>query len=71
MLLIDIEKHVAPLSRAEKWQLVKDVQEMLMQEEASEPWNLSKSGTQYPLFTPIGLEKGAMKLQHYIDEGKL
>ncbi len=71
MLLMDIEKQVTPLSRAEKWQLIKDVQEMLMQEEVSELQQISKSGHAYPLFTPVGLEDGAMKLQHYLDEGKL
>ncbi len=70
-LLIDIEKQVAPLSRAEKWQLIKDVQEMLMQEEVSELQHLSKSGLTYPLFTPVGLEEGATTLQHYLHEGKL
>ncbi len=71
MLLTDIEKHVTPLSRTEKWQLIKDVQEMLMREEVSELQHLSKSGVTYPLFTPVGLEEGAVKLQHYIQEGKL
>ncbi len=71
MLLIDIEKYVTPLPRAEKWQLIKDVQEMLMQEEVSELRNLSNPGLKYPLFTPVGLEEGAKKLQHYLDEGKL
>ncbi len=70
-LLIDIEKQVAPLSRAEKWQLIKDVQEMLMQEEVSELQHLSKSGLTYPLFTPVGLEEGATTLQRYLHEGKL
>ena len=58
MLLIDIEKQVKPLSRKEKWQLIKDIQEMLMQEE-TELQNLSKPGFTYPLFTPVGLEEGA------------
>ncbi len=71
MLLIDIEKQIKPLSRAEKWQLIKDVQEMLMQEEASELHHLSASERPYPLFTPVGLEQGATTLQHYLDEGKL
>ena len=71
MLLIDIEKQVKPLSRLEKWQLIKVVQEMLMQEEASELQRLSTSGLTYPLFTPVGLEEGAAKLQHYLHEGKL
>ncbi|MCP4104539.1 MAG: hypothetical protein GY749_03225 [Desulfobacteraceae bacterium] len=71
MLLTGIEKQIMPLSRAEKWQLIKDVQEMLMQEEESELQHLSKSGLAYPLFTPVGLEEGAMKLQQYLHEGKL
>ncbi len=71
MLLIDIEKQVTPLSRAEKWQLIKDVQEMLMQEEVSELQHLSKPGLTYPLFTPVGLEEGAATLQQYLHEGKL
>ena len=70
MLLIDIEKQVKPLSRKEKWQLIKDIQEMLMQEE-TELQNLSKSESMYPLFTPIGLEEGAARLQQYLLEGKL
>ncbi|MDM8555737.1 hypothetical protein QUF75_13475 [Desulfococcaceae bacterium HSG7] len=71
MLLIDIEKQVKPLSREEKWQLIKDVQDMLMQEEVSELQHLSQSGFTYPLFTPVGLEEGATKLQQYLHEGKL
>ncbi len=71
MLLIDIEQQVKPLSRAEKWQLIKDVQEMLRQEEVSESQQLSATGHTYPLFTPIGLEQGAATLQHYLHEGKL
>ena len=71
MLLADIKKQVKPLSRAEKWQLIRVVQEMLMQEEASELQNLSTSGRTYPLFTPVGLEEGASELQRYLHEGKL
>jgi hypothetical protein len=71
MLLIDIETPVKPLSRAEKWQLLKDVQEMLMQEEVSELQHLSQPGLTYPLFTPVGLEPGAATLQNYLHEGKL
>jgi hypothetical protein len=62
---------VKPLSRAEKWQLIKDVQEMLVQEEFSELEHLSQSGQTYPLFTPVGLEQGAATLQGYLHEGKL
>ena len=71
MLLIEIEKHIKPLSRAEKWQLIKDVQEMLMQEEISELQHLSQAKLPYPLFTPVGLEEGATKLQQYLHEDKL
>lgn len=71
MLLIDIEKQVKPLSRAEKWQLIRDIQEMLMQEEETELQNLSKPGLTYPLFTPVGLEEGAARLQQYLNEGTL
>ena len=71
MLLIDIEKQVAPLSRTEKWQLISDVQEMLRKEEALELRHLSQTGFIYPLFTPVGLEEGAAKLQQYLQEGKL
>lgn len=71
MLLMEIEKQIQPLSRAEKWQLIKDVQEMLMQEEIAEPQHLSQSELPYPLFTPVGLEEGAAKLQQYLHEGKL
>ncbi len=71
MLLIDIEKHVKPLSREEKWQLINDVQDMLRQEEISELQHLSQSGGAYPLFTPLGLEEGAATLQQYLHKGKL
>lgn len=71
MLLIEIEKQVQPLSRAEKWQLINDIQEMLRQEELSDIQHLSQSGIPQPLFTPIGLEEGAAKLQQYLHEGKL
>ncbi len=71
MLLIDIERHVKPLSRSEKWQLIKIVQEMLMKEEALELQGLSESGPPYPLFTPAGLEEGAAKLQQYLQEEKI
>ena len=71
MLLIEIEKQVKPLSRAEKWQLIKDVQEMLLQEERSELHQLSAAEHPYPLLTPVGLEQGAATLQHYLDERKL
>lgn len=71
MLLMDIEKQVQPLSRAEKWQLINDVQEMLRQEELSDIQHLSQSGIPQPLFTPVGLEEGAATLQQYLREGKL
>jgi hypothetical protein len=71
MVLMDIEQQVKPLSRAEKWQLINDVQAMLQQEERSELHHLSQSQHPYPVFTPVGLEEGAAKLQHYLAEGKL
>ncbi len=71
MLLMDIEKHVKPLSRAEKWQLINDVQVMLRQEELSDVQQLSQSRMAQPLFTPVGLEEGATTLQQYLREGKL
>ena len=71
MLLLEIEKQVKPLSRAEKWQLINDVQEMLRQEELSDVQQLSQSGMPQPLFTPVGLEEGAATLQQYLREGKL
>lgn len=71
MLLQEIEKQVKPLSRAEKWQLINDVQEMLRQEELLDIQQLSQSGIPRPLFTPVGLEQGAATLQQYIHEGKL
>ena len=40
-----------------------------MQEEEMELQNLSKPGLTYPLFTPVGLEEGAAKLQQYLNEG--
>ncbi len=71
MLLLDIEKQVKPLSRAEKWQLINDVQDMLRQEELSKVQQLSQSGMPQPLFTPVGLEEGAARLQQYLHEGQL
>lgn len=71
MLLIDIEKQVKPLSRTEKWQLINAVQDMLRQEELSELQYLSQSTLPYPLFTPVGLEEGAAKLEQYLREGRL
>ena len=71
MLFIDIEKQVKPLSRAEKWQLIKDLQDMLMQEELDEIQQISQAESSYPLFTPVGLDEGAAKLQQYLHEGKL
>lgn len=71
MILTEIEKHVKPLSRAEKWKLIRIVQDMLMEEETLDLQSLSRSGSTYPLFTPIGLEEGAAKLQRYLHEGKL
>lgn len=70
MLLAEIEKQVKPLSRAEKWQLIQVVQEMLKREE-SEFQHLLTSGRTYPLFTPVGLEEGAAELQRFLHEGKL
>ena len=56
MLLSEIiEMHVKPLSIMEKWQLIQDVQEMLMKEEVSKLEHLSMSKNSYPLFTPVGL----------------
>jgi hypothetical protein len=71
MLLIEIEKQVKPLSRAEKWRLIADVQKMLQQEELSELQQLSQATLPYALFTPVGLEEGAATLQQYLQEGKL
>jgi len=69
-MLAEIEKQVKPLSRAEKWELIRMVQEMLMQEE-SYLQQLSTSGRGYPLFTSVGLESGAAELTRYLHEGKL
>ena len=71
MLLLDIEEQIKPLSRADKWQLIEDVQEMLRQEELSELQQLAQSKHPYPLLTPVGLEEGAATLQQYLHEGKL
>lgn len=71
MSLIEIEKQVKPLSRDEKWQLIRFLQDLLMQEEGVDIQSLSQSNHPYPLFTPVGLEKGANKLQKYIEEGRL
>ncbi len=71
MLLMEIEKQVQPLSRAEKWKLINDVQEMLRQEELFDVQHLSQSEIPQPLFTPVGLEEGAARLQQYLQEGKL
>ena len=75
MLLLEIEEQVKPLTRKEKWQLIRDVQEMLMQEEETDDDRIVRKlftpGGEFPLFTPVGLEEGAATMQRYIDEGKL
>jgi hypothetical protein len=53
MLLTDIKKQIRPLSGAEEAPELQDI--------------LTSEGT-YPLFTPVGLEDGAAKLQQYLQD---
>jgi hypothetical protein len=69
-MLAEIEQAIRPLSRAEKWRLIEDIQHMLKEEEGDPAQHFEK-GIVYPVFTPLGMEEGAAKLQEYLDQGKL
>jgi hypothetical protein len=77
MLLIDIEKHIKPLSRADKEQLIRDVQRMLDEEEMSDDERLLQErippGTSIPIDSPGAfvddtMYKAATQLQQFIQE---
>lgn len=70
MMLASIERKIRPLSRAEKWQLIENIQHMLKEEETN-PVQCFEQGTVYPLFTPLGMETGAAKLQEYLDQREI
>lgn len=57
MVLADIEKHVKPLSKAEKEQLIHDIQRMLVDDEIEQHGDeilreISKPGIIYEIATP-------------------
>ncbi|MCP4353279.1 MAG: hypothetical protein GY795_48125 [Desulfobacterales bacterium] len=58
MSLTELEKeYIQPLTRSEKWQLIKDIQEMLRQEERAEEERelrkIFKPGRVYEIATPL------------------
>lgn len=65
-----LEQTIRPLSRAEKWQLIEDIQRMLKEEETNPATCFEQNG-EYPVFTPFGMETGAAQLQAYLDRGEL
>ncbi|MCP4108605.1 MAG: hypothetical protein GY749_24165, partial [Desulfobacteraceae bacterium] len=77
MSLPELEKeYIQPLTRTEKWQLIKDIQKMLQQEERAEEEELRKifkPGTVYEIATPSLAYDGddaetAAQLQKILDE---
>ncbi len=80
MSLTELEKeYIQPLTRTEKWQLIKDIQEMLQQEERAEKEGklrkIFKPGTIYEIATPSLAHDGndakaAAQLQKILDEGQ-
>ena len=78
MSLSELEKeHIRPLTRAEKWQLIKDIQEMLLQEEKAEEElalrKIFKPGVVYEIATPslfpgANDSKAAEQLRKLTDE---
>ena len=74
MTLSQIEqKVIKPLSRADKLLLIADISMMLQEEEKTDS-KLSQyfeKGNINPVFTPLGMEIAAAKLQEYIDNGEL
>ncbi len=78
MSLIELEKkHIRPLTRAEKWQLMRDIQDMLQQEEKAAEESvlrkIFKPGTVYEVATPSlspGSDdaKAAVQLSKLLDE---
>ena len=65
-----LEQTIRPLSRAEKWQLIEDIQRMLKEEETTSAAYFEQGGV-YPIFTPLGMEAGAAQMQAYLDRGEL
>lgn len=63
------EKVIKPLPRTEKLQLIADISMMLKEEENLENALAQKVNPKaiYPLFTPLGMEEAAVKLQEFID----
>jgi len=74
MTLTQIEqKIIKPLSRADKLLLIADISMMLQEEERTDS-KLSQyfeKGNINPVFTPLGIDMAAVKLQQYIDNGEL
>lgn len=74
MSLVEIEqKVIKPLSIAEKLQLIADITIMLQEEEKTNS-KLSQhfqKGAIHPIFTPLGMEDAAARLQEYIENGEL
>ncbi len=70
MIFTEIEHAIKPLSRAEKWHLIEEIQRMLRAEEQDVRQSFTEQGA-YPIYTPLGMEEGAATLQRYLDEGVL
>jgi hypothetical protein len=68
MSVIEIEREIKPLSQQEKEELFKFLAEELHKEDLLKYF---KPGATYPVFTPLGMEEGAAKLQEYLDRGDL
>ena len=78
MSLLELEKeYIRSLTRAEKWQLIRDIQEMLQQEERTKEesrlWEIFPPGMVYEIATPFsvpddnGMETAA-QLQKVLEE---
>lgn len=65
-----LEQTIRPLSRAEKWQLIEEIQQMLREEETN-PAAYFEQGGVYPILTPLDMETGAAQLQAYLERGEL
>jgi hypothetical protein len=80
MLLAEIEKHVKPLSKAEKEQLIRDIERMLVEDEIEQHGDemlreISKPGIVYEIATPIlGSEdsgaRASQQLQQFLEENR-
>jgi len=57
------------LSAAEKLQLIADIINMLQKD--SQLSNYFEKEAVYPVFTPLGMEESAAKLQEYLNNGVL